>query len=87
MFQINTDFLINQLHKYFYTKHLTLPLRANKKFVLFIAQVSKNIHFLPHANYFSQWMRWTIFQIYTNLLLIYQNFKIFAQKTLCPSII
>ena len=31
IFQINADFLINQLEKYFYTTHLTLFLHSNKK--------------------------------------------------------
>ena len=43
----NTDFLINQLQKYFYRRHLMLLLHYNKKFALSIVQVFRNIHFLP----------------------------------------
>ena len=68
VFQINTEFLINQLQKYLYRKHLTLPLHSNKNFVLSIAQVFRNIHFLPHDNYFSQWIKCAWFQINTDLL-------------------
>ena len=50
IFQINTDVLINKLQKYFYTKHLTLLFYSNKKFVLSIAQVFRNTHFLPNAS-------------------------------------
>ena len=68
VFQINTEFLINQLQKYLYRKHLTLLLHSNKNFVLSIAQVFRNIHFLPHDNYFSQWIKCAWFQINTDLL-------------------
>ena len=55
--------------------------------MLSIAQVFKNTHFLPHVNQFSQWMRCAIFQIKTNLLVIYQDINIFTKETLYPSII
>ena len=55
--------------------------------MLSIAQVFENIHFLTHANYFSQWMRCAIFQINTDLLVIYQNINISTQDNLYPSII
>ena len=38
-----------------------------------LAQVSRNIHFLPHSNQFSQRMRCTIFQRNANLLVIHQD--------------
>ena len=83
----NKYWLPNKWDKIFYTKHLILLLHSNKKFVLSIAQVFKNTHFLPHVNYFSQWMRCAIFQIKTNLLVIYQDINIFTKETLYPSII
>ena len=45
MFQINTEFLINQLKNCFYAKQLTPLLHLEKKFALSIAQVFENIHF------------------------------------------
>ena len=87
MFQINTDFLLNQLQKYFYTGHLTLLLPSNKKYVLYITQVFRKIHFLPPANQFSAQVRCAVFQIKTNLLVIYQIINIFTQETLYPSFI
>ena len=56
------------------------------KFVLSIAQVFRNIHLLPHASLFSQWMRCAVFQIYTDLLVTHQNFNIFTQHVIYPSI-
>ena len=50
IFQINTDFLINHLQIHFYTEHLKLLFHSNKKIVLSIVQVFRNIHFLPNAN-------------------------------------
>ena len=85
IFQINTKFLINQLQTYFYARYLTVLLHCNKSFVLSIAQ--RNINFLAHTNYFSQWMRCAIFQINTDLLVIYQNINIFTQETSYLSII
>ena len=49
-----TNFLINQLEKYCYTRHLTLLLRSNKLFVLSNAEVFRKIDFLPHLYPFSQ---------------------------------
>ena len=48
MFQINTDFLINQLTQYFYTRQLTSLLYFKLKFALSIAESFKNIPFLTH---------------------------------------
>ena len=45
IFQVNADFLINQLTKYFYTRHLTLLLYFTKELALSIAESFKNIHF------------------------------------------
>ena len=46
--QINTDYLINQLTKYFYTRHLTPVLYFKKRFALFVAESFRNIYFLLH---------------------------------------
>ena len=45
IFQVNADFLINQLTKHFYTRHLTLLLYFTKELALSIAESFKNIHF------------------------------------------
>ena len=47
IFQVNADFLINQLTKYFYARHLTrlLYFKKKKKKGLFNKDVFKNIHF------------------------------------------
>ena len=82
IFQMNSDFLINH-----FMLHLIRLLHSNKKFVLSIAQVFRNIYFLPHANKSSQWIRCAIFQIETDLLVIYQNINIFTQETSHPSFI
>ena len=82
IFQINTDFLIDQLEKYFYTRHLTLLLHSNKTFLLSIPEVFRKINFLPHFYLLSQRMRCAIFQINTDLLKIYEHINIFAQETL-----
>ena len=67
----------------FYTRHqLKLFLHAIKIFAFSIAAFFRNIHILTHFYYFSQWIRCAIFQINTNLLLIYQNINIFTQETL-----
>ena len=79
--QINTDFLINQLSKYFYTSHLTLLLHSNKKFALSMAKVFWKIDFLPYFYLFSQWMRCAIFQINSDLLKTYEH-NIFKQESL-----
>ena len=47
----------------------------------------QNLHFLLHFYQFSQWMRYAIFQINTNLLIIQQNINIFTQETLYSSFI
>ena len=82
IFQINTDFLINQLQKYFYTKHLTLLLHSNKKVVLLIAEGFRKIDFLPHFYLISQRMRCAILQINTDLVKVYEHINIFTQETL-----
>ena len=69
MFQQNTDFLVNQPKNYFYKRHLTLLLYSNKKVVLSIAQVFRNIHFLTHFYYFALWMRCAMFQINTDVFI------------------
>ena len=56
--QIRTDFLINQLQKYFYTKQLKLLLYSNKKIVLSIAESFRKIDFLPHFYQISR--RWGV---------------------------
>ena len=48
IFQVNVDFLINLLTKYFYTRHLTIRLYFKWTFALSIAESFRNIHFLPH---------------------------------------
>ena len=85
--QINADFLINQLTKYFYIRHLTPLLNFKKKLTFSVTESFRNIHFLPHINKFSQWIRCTIFQINTDLLVIFQKFNIFTHETLYLSII
>ena len=82
IFQINTDFLIDQLEKYFYTRHLTLLLHSKKTFLLSIPDVFWKINFLPHFNLLSQRMRCAIFQINTDLLKIYEHINIFTQEAL-----
>ena len=57
IFQINTDFLINQIQKSFYTGYLTQLLPSNKILMLSITNVFRKIDFLPHFYLFSQWMR------------------------------
>ena len=46
-FQLNTDHLINQLTKYFYTRHLT-PLLHLKKIALSIADAFRKTHIFHH---------------------------------------
>ena len=77
IFQINTDFLINQLTKYFYTRHLTLL-----KVVLSIAEGFRKADFLPHIYLISWRMRCAIFQINTDLVKVYEHINIFKQETL-----
>ena len=48
IFQINTNFLINKLKKYFYTKKLALLLHTIRKLTLSIAEYFRNTHFLQH---------------------------------------
>ena len=81
-FRINTDFLKNQLQKYFYTKHLRLLLHFNKKFLLSFDQSFRNILFLPLANQLSQRMSCAIFQTNAGLRIIYQNINNFLHKRL-----
>ena len=87
IFQINTDFIINQLEKYFYTRHFTLLLHSNKKFALSIAEVFRKIDFLPHFHLFLQSMRCALFYINTDFLQINKYINIFTQETLQPSFI
>ena len=47
----------------------------------------KNIHFLTRFYHFSQWIRRAIFQINTDLLVIYQSINSSTQETLYPSFI
>ena len=44
----------------------------------------QNIHFLQHAYQFSQCMKWAIFQINADFLMIYQNINILTHETLYP---
>ena len=81
IFQINTDFLINQLTNYFLRKTPYNIPSFLKKVLFSIAETLRNIHFLTHFYYFSKWMRCALFQINTNLLLIYLNIKIFTENT------
>ena len=74
--------LINQLQKYFYTKHLTLLLHSNKKVVLSIAEGFRKIDFLPHFYLISQKMRCAIFQINSDLVKVYEHINVFTQETL-----
>ena len=83
-FQVNPDFLINQLTKYFYTRQLTPFLYFKEKFVLSIPESFRNIQFLPHFYYFSQWMMCAIFHINSNRLIIQHNINIFTQDTSYP---
>ena len=73
--------------KYFFTEHITPVFHFQKKVALSIAKDFINIHFLRHTYYLSQWMRYSIFQKNTNLLVIYQINDIFTQDTLYPSFI
>ena len=58
------------------------PPSFQKKIALSIAKSFRNILFLPHFYQFSQWLRCAIFQINTDLLVIYQHLIIFTQETL-----
>ena len=82
IFQMNTDFLINQLQKYLYTKHPTLLFHSNKKFVLSITKGFRKINFLPHFYLISQRMRCAIFEINTDIVKVYEHINIFTQETL-----
>ena len=80
IFQINTDFLINQLQKYFYTKHLTLLFHSNKKVVLSIAEGFRTIDFLPHFYLTLKMMRCAIFQINTDLVKGYEHINMLHKR-------
>ena len=54
--------------------HLSL---ISKKKALFII---RNIYYLPHLYYFSWWMKFAIFQINTDLVIAFQNIKLFTQE-------
>ena len=85
IFQINTDFLINQLTNYFYTRNTSL--HTIKHFALSIPHAFRSIHLLTDFYCFSKWTRCAIFQINANLPVIYQKINIFTQESLYPSII
>ena len=62
-------------------------LHSNENFVFSIGQVFRNIHFLLLDKQSSQLMRCALFQINTDLLVIYQNINISTQQTLTLSFI
>ena len=68
----------------FYTRHPTPLLHFKQKFAPSVVETIRNNNFLPH---FYQLARWTIFQINTNILVIYHNINIFIQETLYPPVI
>ena len=51
IFQVNADFLINQLTKHFYTRHLTPLLHLKKKIALSSEECFRNIYFSPHFHH------------------------------------
>ena len=69
-------------YQYFCTRDFISLLHSKIKLTLSIAQVFRNIHFLPYDNQFSQCVKCVIFQINTNLLVIYQNIIISTQRLL-----
>ena len=84
IFQINADFLTNQLRKNFKAKHLRLFLHSNKKCLLSIPQVFRSNHFLPHGNWFSKRISCTIFQINTDLLVVTKTLIILHKRLYIP---
>ena len=76
-----TDFLINQLQKYFYTKHLTLLLYFKQKSCALDRRRFRKIDFLPHFCLVSRKMRCVIFQTNTNLVKIYEHINMFTLGT------
>ena len=76
-FNISNKYQSSNLAKYqyFYTRQFTSLLLFEKKFLLFITNVFRNIHFLPHFHYFEQWMRFVILQINADFLV--NQLKIF----------
>ena len=80
IFQINTDFLINQIKNQFFHKTPYTPLPFLNKIGVSIEEAFRNIYSLSHFYQLSQWMRCAMFQINTNLIVIQQNINIFTLK-------
>ena len=83
IFQINTDFLINQLKKHFYRRNFT-PFFYFKKIVLRISESFRSICFLPHFYWFSYLVRYAIFKVNTNLLINQQIINNISRGNLFP---
>ena len=90
IFQINTDFLINQLQKYFYaiisqnTLHCSfIPTKRSCS----RSQGFRKIDFLPHFYLILERMRCAIFQINADLVKVYEHINTFTQETLQLSFI
>ena len=81
IFQLNTDFLINQLKRYLYTRDFK-PLLHFTKVALSITEVFTNIHLLYHFYSFSQSVLCAKLQINTKILASLQNIYIFTKHTL-----
>ena len=82
MFQTNADFLINQLTKYFYTRHLTLVLYFKRKFRSPSLNTLKiSIFYSIFTSFHSGWGV-LYFQRNTNFVIIEWNINNFAQETL-----
>ena len=86
-FQINANFQINQLKDIFEQENWNCSFISPKYLRSPSQNFFRNIHFLTHFHYFSQWMRCPMFEKSTDLLVIYQYINIFTPDTLYPSII
>ena len=86
-FQINANFQINQLKNIFEQDKWNCPFISPKNLRSPSQNSFRNIHFLIHFHYLSQWMRCPMFEKSTDLLVIYQYINIFTPDTLYTSII
>ena len=90
IFQINTDFLINQLQKYFYAIILQNTLHCSfipTKRLCSRSQGFRQIDFLLHFCLISERMRCAIFQINADLVKVNEHINTFTQETLQLSFI
>ena len=86
IFQINTDLLVIYQVSTFLHKGLYIYIYFEKILVLFIANVFRKIHFIPHFHYFQQLVRFVIFQINTKFVKN-QLKSIFTQDNLHLSLV